>query len=272
MSVRNILVAFNGSESALSALKYAAALAGDTAHVTAILAYSTHETVDSQAAWVPARARQIIAQANEEILTQIETRFDAARDLLGLAGRLHFKRAPGRVDTVLAETARCYDLLVAGQAVSEPIDAHVALHPDRIALLSGRPVLIVPEDHDAERGRGHAIVAWDGGRAAARALSDSLGLLEKNGRVTVLTVGEAAAGNSAAELVRHLERHHVEAAHRHIAADPGVARALLAYCEAQSPSLLVMGAYEHSKFREDFLGGVTARVLRRAPVPVLLSH
>jgi nucleotide-binding universal stress UspA family protein len=36
--------------------------------------------------------------------------------------------------------------------------------------------------------------------------------------------------------------------------------------------LLVMGAYEHSKFREDFLGGVTATVLREIEIPVLLSH
>jgi nucleotide-binding universal stress UspA family protein len=34
----------------------------------------------------------------------------------------------------------------------------------------------------------------------------------------------------------------------------------------------VLGAYEHSKFREDFLGGVTAEVLEKIKIPVLLSH
>ncbi|WP_171180398.1 universal stress protein [Ruegeria sp. HKCCD8929] len=272
MSVRNILVAFNGSETALSALKYAAALAGDIAHVTALLAYSTHETVDSRAAWVPAKARKIIAEANAEILTEIETRFDAARDALGLGSRLHFERAPGRVDMVLSQTARNYDLLVVGQDLSEEVDTHVILHPDRIALLSGRPVLIIPEGYEADAIRQHAVVAWDGGRAAARALSDGLSLLQGKGRVTVLTVGQTTETLPVPDVVRHLERHDVVATHEQIAADPGIARALLAYCREQAPSLLIMGAYEHSKFREDFLGGVTARVLRDTPVPVLLSH
>lgn len=271
MSVRNSLVAFNGSDGALSALRYAAELAGDTGHVTALLAHAAHETVDSHAAWVPAKAREIIAQANADILTAIEARFDAERDALGLGQRLHFQRVSGRVDKVLSETARSFDLLVAGHDLAEQVDAHVILHPDRIALLSGRPILMVPKGHE-RRAHARVVVAWDGGRAAARALSDSLNLLDDQSHLTVLTVGDTDTPSAASDVVRHLERHGISAAHEQIPAEPGVARALLAYCRNQPPSLLVMGAYEHSKFREDFLGGVTARVLRDTPVPVLLSH
>ncbi|MEM7061339.1 MAG: universal stress protein [Pseudomonadota bacterium] len=271
MRVRNSLVAFNGSDGALSALRYAAELAGDTGHVTALLAHATHEAVDSHAAWVPAKAREIIAQANAEILSEIEARFDIARDALGMGDRLHFQRASGRVDKVLSETARSFDLLVAGHDFAERVDAHVMLHPDRIALLSGRPILMVPKGYEFSA-HPRVVVAWDGGRAAARALSDGRNLLDSQSHLTVLTVGETDAPSSTSDVIRHLERHGITAIHEKIPADPGVARALLAYCENQSPSLLVMGAYEHSKFREDFLGGVTARVLRDAPVPVLLSH
>ncbi|MEX0348185.1 MAG: universal stress protein [Paracoccaceae bacterium] len=271
MSIRNSLVAFNGSEGALSALKYAASLAGSAGHVTALLAHSTHEDVNSHAPWVPAKAREIIAQANADVLAEIEGRFETTRDALDLGQRLHFERVSGRVDKVLSETARSFDLLIAGQDLAEQVDAHVMLHPDRIALLSGRPILIVPSEHKSAT-RAHVVVAWDGGRAAARALSDSLSLLDSESHVTVLTVGETGASVSAADVVRHLERHAVTATHEHIPADPGVARALLAYCQNNNPDVLVMGAYEHSKFREDFLGGVTARVLREVPVPVLLSH
>lgn len=272
MSVHNILVAFNGTDSAISALKYAASIARNGAHVTALLAHSTHEEVDSNAAWVPAKAREIIAQANAGILDEVDARFERVRAALGLGDRLEFKRVAGRVDAVLSETARSFDLLVVGLDRTESVDEHVTIHPDRIALMSGRPVLVVPRGHDTSANHAHAALAWDGGRASARALSDSLGLLEDQGRVTVVTIGDEPAPRPLDEVLTHLSRHGVNATHKQIAAVPGVARALLTWCRETDPSLLVMGAYEHSKFREDFLGGVTARVLRDTPIPVLLSH
>ncbi|MGH1414946.1 MAG: universal stress protein [Pelagimonas sp.] len=272
MSMRNILVAFNGSDSSVSALKYAASLAGDQGHVTAIMAHSTHQIINSRDAWVPAKAREIIEQADADILTEISTRFEALREKLDLGPRLHFQKSAGRVDAVLSECARGFDLLVVGQDLSEGVDEHVSIHPDRIALMAGRPVLIVPRGYYAQANHDHAVLAWDGSRASARALSDSLGLLEDQGRVTVLTVGDAPMPRPIDEVMEQLSRHGVRANHASVAADPGVARALLGYCRAHDPCLLVMGAYEHSKFREDFLGGVTARVLRDTPIPVLLSH
>lgn len=272
MSIRNILVAFNGSDGAITALQYAASLAGQSAHVTALLAHTTHEVVNSRAAWVPTKAREILAQANADILDGIETRFKEAAAKLTLGERLHFKREAGRVDAVLSECARGYDLMVVGRDQDEGVDEHVALHPDRIALMSGRPVLIVPTGYDANTRHTHAALAWDGSRASARALSDGLGLLEDQGHVTVLTVGEEPTPRPVDEVMSHLSRHRVKACHEAIPAVPGIARALLAWCQQNDPCLLVMGAYEHSKFREDFLGGVTARVLRDAPIPVLLSH
>ncbi len=271
MSVHNILVAFNGSDSAVTALNYAASLAGEGAHVTALLAHATHEVVNSRDAWVPVKAQEIIKQANADILTEIEARFDAQRDQLNLGERLHFQSAAGRVDTVLAECARGYDLLVVGQDQCG-VDDHVSIHPDRIALMSGRPVLIVPYGHNTDAAHKHAALAWDGSRATSRALSDGLGLLEAQGRVTVLTVGSESLPRPVDEVLTQLVRHGIETRHEAIEAVPGVARALLAWCRENHPCLLVMGAYEHSKFREDFLGGVTSRVLRDTPVPVLLSH
>ncbi len=272
MSIKNILVAFNGSDSSVAALKYAASLAAGDAHVTALLAHSSHDVVDRRGAWVPEAARRIIAEANEGILTEIEARFAGLKDTLKLDDRLHFLRAAGRVDAVLSETARGFDIILVGQDRGEDVDEHVTIHPDRIALMSGRPVLIVPQGYDSDACHSHAVLAWDGSRSAARAMSDSLALLETQRQVTVLTIGEDKLARPASEVVTHLERHGVSATRARIAARPGPARALVAYCREHDPCLLVMGAYEHSKFREDFLGGVTARVLRETPIPVLLSH
>lgn len=272
MSVRNILVAFNGSDSSATALKYAISLSPKDAHITALLAHSTHELVNSRAAWVPASARKIIEEANADIIGEIEERFNTLWGGCDMGERLTFRRESGRVDTVLSEAARCFDLLVVGQDRVGDVDEHVTINPDRIALLSGRPVLIVPRGYDADAKHAHAALVWDGTRASARALSDSLGLLEDQGRVTVLTVGDDPAPRPVSELLAHLSRHGVSAEHLELSAEPGPARSILSYCAETDPGLLVMGAYEHSKFREDFLGGVTARILRGMKTPVMLSH
>lgn len=273
MSLKNILVVFNGSEGSVSALKGAAVLAGDDTHVTTLLAHSSHDVMNARGMWVPAAAKNIIEQANNDFLSEIEQRFENLRDELDLGDRLHFRREAGRVDSIISESARAFDLVVIGQdAPTEDVDEHFYVHPDRIALVSGRPVLIVPQGYDAKASHNHAVLAWDGGRAAARALSDSLTLLEDLGRVTILSIGDNKAPRPVKELITHLERHGIAADQEWIAVDPGPARALIAYCKETDPCLLVMGAYEHSKFREDFFGGMTSRVFKRTPIPVLLSH
>lgn len=273
MSIRNILVAFNGSDSAETALRYAAGIAqsGDI-HVTALVAHSGHETVDSHGSWVPAKAREIIAAANIEIIADIRAKFEALGPSLGLGDRLHYIDSTGRVDAVVSETARGFDLLILGRPSAGDADEHVMLHPDRIALMSGRPVLVVPAGYDRAARHERAAVAWDGSRAAARALFDALQLLEPEGEATLLTIEGTEMPRPVEEVVVHLERHGIRAHHDPLTLSHGIARTILAYAQEADPGLLVMGAYEHSKFREDFLGGVTARVLRDIRIPVLLSH
>lgn len=271
MPVMNLLVAFNGSDGSVAALRYAASLGQRLgAHVTAMLAHSGHEVIDTRSRWIPKEARTLLEAANTDILREIKGRFDAERAGLGLSETVQLKEVTGRVDTVLSEAARHYDMLIVGTR-SDSDDEHVTLHPDRIALLSGRPVIVVPAGFDAGATHSHAALAWDGGRAAARALSDSLRLLEDAGRVSVLSVGPRNAW-PIDDLMQHLGRHGVEAIHEDWPVTHPVADTLLSWCKKHDPSLLVLGAYEHSKFREDFLGGMTTDILARTTIPVLLSH
>ena len=151
-------------------------------------------------------------------------------------------------------------------------DEHVVLHPDRIALMSGRPVMVIPAGYVREARHERAAVAWDGSRAAGRALFDSLQLLEEDGEVTVLTIEGTDMPRPVGELIDHLGRHDIASRHEALPLSHGIARTILSYAQQADPCLLVMGAYEHSKFREDFFGGVTARVLKDIRIPVLLSH
>lgn len=271
MSTRNILVAFNGTGSSVTALRYAADMARQNGgHVTALLAHATHQTLNSRAAYVPASARQIIEDAEAQIITQICDQFEGLREELGLGDALHFMRQSGRVDAVLSEAARLFDLLVIGLDDTESVDEHVLIHADRIALMSGRPLLLVPNRAGLAVNHANAALAWDGSRAAARALSDALSLLEDSGHLSLVTVGPAKGDIETLET--HVARHGIGVKHVALPDKTDIAAALLEYCAQHEPHLLVMGAYEHSKFREDFLGGVTASVFKGIRIPVLMSH
>ncbi|MCB1354667.1 MAG: universal stress protein [Rhodobacteraceae bacterium] len=271
MPMMNLLVAFNGSEGSVAALRYAASLAERLgAHVTAMMAHTTHVVIDKRSRWIPKEARTLLDEANAGLLREIEEKFEAERKAIGLVSALQLKEVTGRVDSVLSEAARHYDMLIVGSH-SDTDDEHVTLHPDRIALMSGRPVVVVPAGYDGGAQLSHSALAWDGGRAAARALSDSLRILEDDGRVSVLTVGPRASW-PVEDLMTHLSRHGVEAVREEWPKSYPVAATLIDWCRKHQPSLLVLGAYEHSKFREDLLGGVTSEILSQIDIPVLLSH
>jgi nucleotide-binding universal stress UspA family protein len=139
---------------------------------------------------------------------------------------------------------------------------------------AGRPVLLVPETHEAVA-ISHVAVAWDGSRVAARALADARAFLAAGAKVTVLMAGdekklEAGIGDL---LVDSLSRRGVTAAVRTVSAkDRPVAQALQAACGEVGAGLLVMGGYGHSRLRDFVVGGATQGVLAATTMPVLISH
>jgi nucleotide-binding universal stress UspA family protein len=191
-----------------------------------------------------------------------------------MAPRSGFIDLKGISDFSLAECARGYDLTVIGSRAAEIGREHFSARPDVVALRSGRPVILVPRDYEpsgAPLGR-RVLVAWDGKRAAARALGDAMHLLERGAEVTVLTVGEEPRRRPGDDVVDLLGHHGITARRLVRPASRGIASTILGACDEIKADLLVMGAYEHSKFTEDLLGGVTQDILERASLPALMSH
>ncbi|HET7410079.1 MAG TPA: universal stress protein, partial [Paracoccaceae bacterium] len=123
--------------------------------------------------------------------------------------------------------------------------------------------------------RNGALLAWDGGRAGARALADAMATVLNGARLTVLHVGEddSEVRRPGRDVMQHLGRHglHAELVVVPRASRP-VAEIVLESAEASGAGLLIMGAYEHSRLGEALLGGVTRDVLRQATLPVLVAH
>ena len=119
-------------------------------------------------------------------------------------------------------------------------------------------------------------MAWDFSRAAARAVSDAIPLLEKAKRVRVVTVLNEKyldSKHSAEELSKNLSRHGIEIVLDRVDANGRpIGDVLEAYVASHATDLLVMGAYAHSRLREFVLGGATRSLLSKPSLPILCSH
>ena len=59
---------------------------------------------------------------------------------------------------------------------------------------------------------------------------------------------------------------------RTVSKSGSVANTILSEAKKDSARLIVMGAFEHSKFSHDLIGGVTTDVMAKTHVPVLMAH
>jgi nucleotide-binding universal stress UspA family protein len=183
-------------------------------------------------------------------------------------------------ETGLVLQARYADLLVLSQSDPELTGPDLLRQlPEHLALHGGRPVLLVPYAGRYTHIDQHALVAWDGGRAALRAITDALPLLRKTKRVTLAvfnaqTQGGAHGEQPGADIALYLARHGVRVEVTQQATPGGldIGNALLSLAADIGADLLVMGAYGHQRWREIVLGGVTRRILQSMTLPVLMAH
>ena len=116
---------------------------------------------------------------------------------------------PGPAEAVMAH-ARAADLIVVSQADPKWEYSLLLDFPERLALESGRPTLVVPHSGRFPACGKRVLVAWNGRREAVRALFDALPLLQQAESVRIISVSAASDGDHdlpdteiAAALARH---------------------------------------------------------------------
>jgi nucleotide-binding universal stress UspA family protein len=136
---------------------------------------------------------------------------------------------------------------------------------------SGRPILLSPPSAPGQVGE-NILIAWNGSRAQARATALAMPLLERAGRVAVLTCeSDAACVRSGEKLARNLERHGIAVDAVSVPRDrQNCGDAILAYAKAAGFDLLVKGADARSWM--SFLGGPTRQILEQATIPVFMAY
>ena len=177
----------------------------------------------------------------------------------------------GDVETLVARFGRVSDLIVVPSARSDSVRGQLCF--DAAVFESGRPTLVVGEKLPFAI-TDHVMIAWNGSLEASRAVLGAMPLLHQAGRVSIFAAPQyEREGVDAADLADALHWHGIRAYQV-----PGpreensIGAALVAAAVEHQATLIVMGAYTHSRLRQSFLGGVTRHLLAHAPVPLLMSH
>jgi nucleotide-binding universal stress UspA family protein len=218
------------------------------------------------------RQRQERRQAAQRAIE----RFDAAARRNQLSAEHQFHDATVEdAPHLFAAIARRFDLGVVMQ--SDPNRASNDAMIEASLFESGRPTVVVPYAQTQDLNLDRVVCCWDGGRPAARAINDALPFLLKARAVELLTVendtGADARRDAGEAMARHLARHRVAADVKSAAApNADVAGAILSHLDQVRATMVVMGAYGHSRLREFILGGVTLGMLESTSVPVFMSH
>lgn len=179
---------------------------------------------------------------------------------------------PPEFGDATAVHARYHDLVV----VDLDTSASAPGAAEAIIFGSGKPTLLISgkvEKIDFD----HVMIAWDGTRAAARAVTDAGIFLQRATKVTIATVTEEKqlpSDDPNARLADYLSRRGISAQAVNVGGgrfNP-VAKLLQDKAREIGAGLLVMGGFGHSRVRDFVLGGATNGILKDLQVPALLSH
>lgn len=178
---------------------------------------------------------------------------------------------------LVMEHGRAADLIIAGQTDPDWDLSPLLDFPERLALESGRPVLVIPYAGRYPHIGRNVVIAWKAGRESARAVFDALPLLKGAENVYILEVRERAdEGNMPTpdtSIATSLARHGIKPTIRtSIASDMSVGNEILSRLADLDADLLVMGAYGHSRMRELVFGGATRHIARHMTAPTLFAH
>jgi nucleotide-binding universal stress UspA family protein len=207
------------------------------------------EEADSQAAFK-------VALAGKRLSSEWRATDDYAEDALIAAGRYA-------------------DLVVIGQRAPEQTpEATPSDLPEKVALYSERPFLVVPHI-GAQQSPGRTImVCWNGRREASRAVAGALPFLKQAERVIVLAIDPEGSDDpkSPERAAEWLGRHGVKTAIQRDSASEDIGNVILSRVADASVDLIVMGIYGHSRMRQFVLGGVSRTLLASMTVPLLIAH
>lgn len=215
------------------------------------------------------------------VAASAEAAFRERADAAGLAAEWVVEATVNDTELVkrIISAARHADLTILGQ--HEPDAPQTGVPGDlieQVLLASGRPVLAVPFAGRFPSVGRRVMVAWNGGREAARAVGDAMPFLELAEKVILISVNPDAGRREPdapvfEPIIRHLAVHGIEAEPEILwVKDIGAMDILLSRLTDDGIDLLVMGAHGGYGIPHLHRSAATRHILRHMTVPVLMSH
>ena len=263
--MKRILIVIDGSENDIDSLTSAKTFAAMTdARLTVAYARVPHHSIMGFGDFV-------FAGDDSERSAQNEAHAKAAFDqVCGDLTDARFLIYEASGETIISALGHAYDLVLVERLSSE--DGPEASNLNAALFETGRPVLLIPPA--AGGGIQRIAIAWNGSKEASRAVALALPLLETvESAVVIAGVSDYLTVEEVNELVDSLAWHGVNVTARTFTiADGSVSDRLQAEARAAGADTILLGAYGHSRLREMIFGGVTAGILDRAGMPVLMAH
>lgn len=143
----------------------------------------------------------------------------------------------------------------------------------RFMMESSLPVLTIPTAGIKDNIGDNILIAWDASAESARAVHDAMPFLRMAKKVTVLSIAENKKHETPTDKIcTLLKRNGVNA--KAINEDEHYDRAsrILQLAREMDVSLIVAGAWGHTRLLEIIFGGVTKTLFTNQEIPVFFSH
>ncbi len=281
MSYKDILVHLDNCSSCEDRVESALALARrEKAHLKGVAfalksSISTYLGIDIPSA-LTEEQQKLVREAAETVVAK----FEKAAEKAGVEYESEILECgAAKAPALLSFHARHADLIFLGQPnPDESSGTFQETLLDGVLFASGRPVYVVPYIGRPRMKVRRAVVAWDGGKKAVRAVNEAIPLLRNRSEVIILVVNpEERKGvhgpHPGEDIARHLRRHSVKTTVAPLVMpDASPDNVVLNYLTDSGADLLIMGAYSHSRLREKAFGGVTDTILHHMTTPVFMAE
>lgn len=275
--IKDIMVHLDGSPEDEIRLEHGQALASaERAHLIGIYTNLLPELTIAMPMDGGAAAIQVLTELEEK--TRKEGDATAKRLTERLAGLQvpsklrRLDETPTALCAQVVEQARCADLFIATRPYGDTKTPDWSDLIEAVLFGSGRALMLVPPGRHRQGPINTVLVAWNGSRESSRALREGLDFIEQATRTVVLIVDPAPDGMSK-EVEDHLARHGLSAEIITVESqDRRIADVILDEARRASADLVVMGAYGHTRLREQIFGGATRDMLAASESPILVAH
>ncbi len=187
------------------------------------------------------------------------------------------KKTIGKISPIIIEEAQSADLILMakkGEHFHLKEGGLLGSVAEAVVRNSGKPVLITPDNFVEIESMG---LAYDGSDSASKALELSLELSDQAvwPLTAVIITSDAKKADSLSTQIEDMNQKESVAPKSDceiIILSGKEQDEIIKFIREGAVELMVMGAYGHNRLRELLLGSTTSHVIRKSPIPVLLTR